>query len=890
MSWDGIRRTNIHIERERSAGSNRVDVRRWDIPNGPAGLPSWTADGERIAQLERRAAALTGREDETALAGLAMELLTALDAEGRGLLQDLGEYVCIATDLPYLPWELLPLETDRPVTSALGLSRPLGRILQVPRRGAFLAPVHTTARAVFVVNPTGKSGLLAGLPEAEEQAARIRGMLIRDHLLDEGFRPAGLEPVFAGSDATRERIVEVIDAARDRPVDILHLACHCVPDGGLVLADGEYTPDAIRSQWGGQKRRFPRLVFLNACGSAGRIRAESQRDSVVPSDNLIAAFVEAGASCLLGTTWPVAAGASADLAIEFYRQAILGHSVGRSLQLARDAVRRLQPSVSSWGAFVLYGDPELRLFAKSGRDARHRVEEYLRGGPATTLTIAAAAVPEGLAHADRAESTMLGSEHGPLHVFEGSVTAVYRDPVEALQAARRAQSSFAQSPPGGIALHRAEVFFDGFRGSAFDRLLSEAEQLWRQTPPGRVWASYAFYDVMRASASGHRVGRWERRSTVRLPDAPRIEAFEWSEADSDAESIDFHEETARAPLEEQIRRPAYLEVAPWEPEMASRWWFCLHSSEITIGSAWDNDVVLRDPEGAPCPDGKRRSRVSRRHARLLRYADGWYVEDGHWEGGRLRGSSWGTWVAGRPIGYADHPGRPFRLSSRQVVHIGAADRGPDYRMQLIQPSHELTTPQAESQILPASILSRMSSTSGVTAAGAVLPRDAPPGAERVSEEGQLGHAKAPTEAEMKDALAGPVRPLTMLAYGLAAAMSWCDAPCGAVVGRIGRLQEDAPLLLAGQSRSQISIMMLASELLADLARKRFAEGISFGIIDPPAELRDSSIPAYTVASIAEAKEWRGAVVLGLSRAASASAVEHALASLVAVLARKCTWQ
>jgi len=59
--------------------------------------------------------------------------------------------------------------------------------------------------------------------------------------------------------------------------------------------------------------------------------------------------------------WPIYDRPAAAFAIHFYNRVLEGHMIGEALRLARVEIRRQHPESITWAAFVLYGDPTIRL-------------------------------------------------------------------------------------------------------------------------------------------------------------------------------------------------------------------------------------------------------------------------------------------------------------------------------------------------------------------------------------------------------------------------------------------------------------------------------------------------------------------------------------------------
>ena len=70
------------------------------------------------------------------------------------------------------------------------------------------------------------------------------------------------------------------------------------------------------------------------------------------------AFVLAGVKHYVGTFWEILDEPSRRFALEFYRQVLLGLSVGEAMREARlSLIREYGEETIVWGSYLLYGDP-----------------------------------------------------------------------------------------------------------------------------------------------------------------------------------------------------------------------------------------------------------------------------------------------------------------------------------------------------------------------------------------------------------------------------------------------------------------------------------------------------------------------------------------------------
>ncbi|HSL82182.1 MAG TPA: CHAT domain-containing protein, partial [Thermoanaerobaculia bacterium] len=93
-----------------------------------------------------------------------------------------------------------------------------------------------------------------------------------------------------------------------------------------------------------------RVVFLSACSSGRGNEASGEGLGAFAR-----ALLEAGASAVVGTLWPVDDRASAELATAFHRHLAAGASPASALQLAKLERLHAGHPPASWAAFELIG-------------------------------------------------------------------------------------------------------------------------------------------------------------------------------------------------------------------------------------------------------------------------------------------------------------------------------------------------------------------------------------------------------------------------------------------------------------------------------------------------------------------------------------------------------
>ena len=205
--------------------------------------------------------------------------------------------------------------------------------------------IGDTLDVLLVVNPT------LDLQGAEQEANRLKQLITPDS----SVRLHEIQ----GEGATRDALLEEFNSGK---YDVIHYAGHAYFDaedrsrsgiichGRQVLSGAHLTKIAQLSA----------LLFFNACETARVRRGAVKKDpnlSMKERSNrnvgLAEAFMRGGAANYVGTFWPVGDAAAAAFAETFYKDLVLGESIGKALQNGRNAVRKLK-SVD-WADYIHYG-------------------------------------------------------------------------------------------------------------------------------------------------------------------------------------------------------------------------------------------------------------------------------------------------------------------------------------------------------------------------------------------------------------------------------------------------------------------------------------------------------------------------------------------------------
>lgn len=151
-------------------------------------------------------------------------------------------------------------------------------------------------------------------------------------------------------------------AAVEAPAfDCLHFACHnyFAPETGSMLAfgDGDFQP--IDLQFASVDKPLAQrgaLVFLNACRSQGAV------PTFTTLDGWAGAFLDAGASFFIGTSWAVRDATAREFAQVVYGELKRGETLGTAVTTGRRAISG-EVGDSTWLAYTVYGDPRAMVGA-----------------------------------------------------------------------------------------------------------------------------------------------------------------------------------------------------------------------------------------------------------------------------------------------------------------------------------------------------------------------------------------------------------------------------------------------------------------------------------------------------------------------------------------------
>ncbi|MBP1738029.1 MAG: Peroxiredoxin [Deltaproteobacteria bacterium] len=191
-------------------------------------------------------------------------------------------------------------------------------------------------------------------PRGDLEGAHQEGMELRDFMAR--FKDH-VTVSFRSSDITADFLRQKI-----RNFDVVHFAGHAEyhaenpADSGWRLSDGVFSAKDIMKLTG--TAAMPALVFSNACQSARteewRIKEEFQGEIF----GLANAFILSGVKHYIGTFWEILDEPSSRFALECYRHALSGMTVGEAVRQARlSLIKDYGEETIVWASYLLYGDP-----------------------------------------------------------------------------------------------------------------------------------------------------------------------------------------------------------------------------------------------------------------------------------------------------------------------------------------------------------------------------------------------------------------------------------------------------------------------------------------------------------------------------------------------------
>jgi hypothetical protein len=250
---------------------------------------------------------------------------------------------------------------------------------------------QSAACALVIANPSDD------LPEAEREASGLVGFL----------QQSGVECQYMASQQVTSAEL-MIQLNSDR-FDLLHYSGHIgweeKGDAAFVLSGGQHFKLKDISGLVGFGSPF---VFLNGCG--GMLEARDVSAGLM-YDGVVAPFIYAGACAVVGTRWKVDDASARRFAEAFYGKLLEGETVGAAMAAARAEACGRQ-DIGAWPAFVLFGNPLLRLTGakkpEANEEPEKRVHADIPSGPPVPVELSAF-LPDGRLNMSAFTSCLRGS-------------------------------------------------------------------------------------------------------------------------------------------------------------------------------------------------------------------------------------------------------------------------------------------------------------------------------------------------------------------------------------------------------------------------------------------------------------------------------------------------
>lgn len=252
-----------------------------------------------------------------------------------------GKSLVITSDEPWIPWEMV-----RPVK----------------REGG---------RVVYIDPPLCEQFRLTRWLDGQappDQLEVKRGVIVAPEA-DLDFVKKELDYFSALTWTNAIRTLDQVNQEFDQgSAQLFHFSCHGqagtdVAESSLLLGDESLAP---RDMLGRSVKLYQctPLVFLNAC-EAGR-----PNFTVTGVGGWACAFIKLQASIFIGALWAINDQLAAEFAVSFYNRlwglnGQVQQSVGEAFHAARQELKARAPGNPTWLAYVLYGDPNGRVYIKA---------------------------------------------------------------------------------------------------------------------------------------------------------------------------------------------------------------------------------------------------------------------------------------------------------------------------------------------------------------------------------------------------------------------------------------------------------------------------------------------------------------------------------------------
>lgn len=276
-------------------------------------------------------------------------------------------YLKLDDQLIYIPWELCFDGKD-----FLTLKFMIGRQVrtdQVLRKRQHRKDSQAPLKMLIIIDPT------ESLEHAQHEAESLCAILEDNSSIE-------IE-LIGGRQADK---LSLISEMKNK--DLIHFIGHAFFDeknperSGWILKEGILT-----SQEMGRMDTSPILVFSNACQSVATTNWETGYLYEEKTFGIGNGFLMSGVQNFIGPLWVIHDEGSASFASKFYKELIIGESIGKSLQKAKNEVLKERGLGDLlWASYIHYGDPATTIATKEEKILDEAKRTYLPDTSSNTLT------------------------------------------------------------------------------------------------------------------------------------------------------------------------------------------------------------------------------------------------------------------------------------------------------------------------------------------------------------------------------------------------------------------------------------------------------------------------------------------------------------------------
>ena len=277
-------------------------------------------------------------------------------------------YLKLDDQLNYIPWELCFDGKDFLATKFM-IGRQV-RTDQVLNKRQQTKNSHAPLKMLIIIDPT------ESLKHAQHEAESLCVILEDNQNIE-------IE-LIGGRQADKFSLVSEM-----RNKDLIHFIGHAFFDekhpekSGWILKEGILT-----SQEMGRMDTSPLLVFSNACQSAASNNWENGYLYEKKTFGIGNSFLLSGVQNFIGPLWVIHDKGSVRFSSKFYKELILGESIGKSLQKAKnDMLKERGLGDLLWASYIHYGDPATTIAAKEEKIPSEDEEAHLPDTSSKILTV-----------------------------------------------------------------------------------------------------------------------------------------------------------------------------------------------------------------------------------------------------------------------------------------------------------------------------------------------------------------------------------------------------------------------------------------------------------------------------------------------------------------------